>query len=450
MDEHDGGCPGCVRLLDLLVLVLGDCGHGCSSGGMLCRCGPRLPHARTGSRARLSRARPVSGFGPLVPADETFTHQITDTFATVAQSDRSWTEKVCAMAAPEDGAVQLAFGMGKYPNRGVLDAYAGVSRGDRAVDGAVEPQAVARRRVASRSGPIRYEVLEPLRVGALRARRQRRRADQLRVDLHRRRAAARSRSTSSTAAATGCGSTPTSSATTRSAPRTGWVEVDGERIELDDDDVGLDPRPLVGRALHGRRAGRPTSRTRRVPPSVSTTVHLVADPLRAARRHPLRRCTSTTSATAFGDWQRIELQGGFEHPDGRREPFAALVPDARRRATTTAGCSAASSHCTMADGSARPLTVTALGDTGFHLGTGLYFGFDGHWHGEWRGDLHVDGEHIADCTDADDAPAASTRSATASCGSTTRSAAASASATCRASSPARTPRSASTEEASFM
>ena len=36
--------------------------------------------------------------GPLVPADETFNHQITDTFATVSQSDRSWTEKVCAMA----------------------------------------------------------------------------------------------------------------------------------------------------------------------------------------------------------------------------------------------------------------------------------------------------------------------------------------------------------------
>ncbi len=34
-----------------------------------------------------------------------------------------------------------------------------------------------------------------------------------------------------------------------------------------------------------------------------------------------------------------------------------------------------------------------------HLGAGLYFGFDGHHHGEWRGALHVDGEHIADCTD---------------------------------------------------
>ena len=67
--------------------------------------------------------------GPLVPADETFNHQITDTFATVSQSDRSWPEKVCAQAAARDGSVQVHLGMGKYPNRGVLDGYAGVSRG---------------------------------------------------------------------------------------------------------------------------------------------------------------------------------------------------------------------------------------------------------------------------------------------------------------------------------
>ena len=36
----------------------------------------------------------MTTLGPLVPADETFHHQITDTFATVAQSDRSWTETV--------------------------------------------------------------------------------------------------------------------------------------------------------------------------------------------------------------------------------------------------------------------------------------------------------------------------------------------------------------------
>ena len=46
----------------------------------------------------------------------------------------------------------------------------------------------------------------------------------------------------------------------------------------------------------------------------------------------------------------------------------------------------------------RIAAVTALGDTGFHLGTGLYFGFDGHWHGEDRGELQVEGEYIADCS----------------------------------------------------
>ena len=66
---------------------------------------------------------------PLVAADETFNHQIVDTFATVGQADRSWTEKLWAAASACDGSLQVDFGMGKYTNRGVLDAYAGVSRG---------------------------------------------------------------------------------------------------------------------------------------------------------------------------------------------------------------------------------------------------------------------------------------------------------------------------------
>ena len=55
-------------------------------------------------------------------------------------------------------------------------------------------------------------------------------------------------------------------------------------------------------------------------------------------------------------------------------------------------------HCTMRDGSNRTIEVEAVSDTGFHLGTGLYFGFDGHHHGEWRGEHHVDGERIDDCS----------------------------------------------------
>ena len=62
--------------------------------------------------------------GQLVAADEQFCHQVTETFANVGSSDPSWTEKVCAMAAAKDGSLQLGFGLGKYVNRNVIDAYA--------------------------------------------------------------------------------------------------------------------------------------------------------------------------------------------------------------------------------------------------------------------------------------------------------------------------------------
>jgi hypothetical protein len=46
------------------------------------------------------------------------------------------------------------------------------------------------------------------------------------------------------------------------------------------------------------------------------------------------------------------------------------------------------------DGSTRPLHVTPVGPTGFHLGTGGYFGWKGRVLGQWAGDLVVDGEHV--------------------------------------------------------
>jgi len=336
----------------------------------------------------------MTSLGPLVPADETFHHQITDTFATVAQSDRSWTEKVCAMAAPRDGSVQLAFGMGKYPNRGVLDAYAGVSRG------AEQWTVRASRRLLPdverlEVGPVRYEALEPLRVvrfslapndvvpisfewtftgavpAALEQPERHRSRDGLRVEAdivryH------------------------------HIGTASGWVEVDGLRVEVDDAtsvstrDHSWGVRYMVGAPVADvEEAPRPGA--------VSTTV--LWSPILCERPDGSRYGIHVYyQRHAIEDWQRIELQGGVEHPDGRREPFAAMVPRAKVRDDNRRLIGAAL-ECTMPDGSARPLTVTALGDTGFHLGTGLYFGFDGHWHGEWRGDLHVDGEHIADCTD---------------------------------------------------
>jgi len=67
--------------------------------------------------------------GVLTAADERFHHQVADTVASVKTSDPSWTGKGCAMAMARDGSLQIGFGLGKYTNRNVMDAYAALSRG---------------------------------------------------------------------------------------------------------------------------------------------------------------------------------------------------------------------------------------------------------------------------------------------------------------------------------
>ena len=104
--------------------------------------------------------------GRLVAADESLHHQVTNTFGAVMTSDLNWTEKIWASAFAHDGSLAVAFGLGKYLNRGVVDAYAGVAggvtqwtvRGSRAL--ALDPD-------TSSVGPILYEVVEPLRTTRL-------------------------------------------------------------------------------------------------------------------------------------------------------------------------------------------------------------------------------------------------------------------------------------------
>lgn len=71
----------------------------------------------------------TTNYGALVPEDELLTHQIVDTFATVSQSDPSWTEKIWTIAHARDNSLQVVLGVGKYTNRGVFDGAAGVCRG---------------------------------------------------------------------------------------------------------------------------------------------------------------------------------------------------------------------------------------------------------------------------------------------------------------------------------
>ena len=323
----------------------------------------------------------MSSRGPLVPEDEAFDHDHTD--------DPSWTEKVCAMAALRDGSIQAAFGMGQYVNRNVLDAYAGISRGkeqwtvraSRTLAPDVDSMAV---------GPIRYDVLEPSRV--------------VRFSLAENDVVPISFEWTFRAAVPCVLEAPSrfEANLTRYhqiGTAAGWVELDGQRYELTDaDSVSTRDHSWGTRHMVGVPEVEPSHRT-----DVTSTV--IWSPVLMERADGTRYGIHTFyQSHAMGDRARAELQGGIEHADGRREPWAALAPTVEVR-DDNRRLSGAVLRFTMSDGSARPVTITALGDTGFHLGTGLYFGFNGHWHGEDRGALHVDGEYIADCTD----PAAARR-----------------------------------------
>ncbi|HTO00757.1 MAG TPA: hypothetical protein VL068_08785, partial [Microthrixaceae bacterium] len=332
-----------------------------------------------------------NSIGPLTAADESFTHQIADTFAVVGTSDPAWTEKVCAMAMSRDGALQIGFGLGRYPNRNVLDAYAAVSRGpeqltvrgSRSLASATESTSV---------GPIHYEVLEPMERVRFRLdandvqpiafdiefaakvppRLEERTfmRDQFRVsaDLVRYH---------------------------QTGVPSGWIELDGERTTVEPDtwvstrDHSWGVRYDVGPPAVDRG-------DQNVFPA-GVGFMMVWCPALLERpdgsHYALHMHFTRVQMPGF---EQKTVTGGIENPDGTVNEFTDLAPDLsfnpeNRRllgGTVTA---------TMTDGSERPIRVEVLGDTGVHLGAGLYFGFDGHHHGEWRGEFHLDGERIADC-----------------------------------------------------
>ena len=98
----------------------------------------------------------------LVLSDEQLNHQIPQTFAAVLHSDPTWTEKIWTTIARKDGSLQVDFGLGKYVNLNVMDAFGGVSKGKRqwTVRGS---RALFPDSEKSAVGPLAYSVLDPLK-----------------------------------------------------------------------------------------------------------------------------------------------------------------------------------------------------------------------------------------------------------------------------------------------
>jgi hypothetical protein len=333
--------------------------------------------------------------GKLLAADEQLNHQIIDTFATVAESDLSWTEKLWTPTSRKDGSLQVDVGLGRYQNRDVMDGFAGISRGR-------EQWTVRASRelsldpLGTKVGPLSYEVLDPLKK--IRWRLDHNDVIPLRFDItfdaafpaffedrHIQRDERGFRVVSNVVRYHQAG-----------AP-SGWVEIEGKRETITPEDwfayrdhswgvrldVGAPPTDLRPARDFGERKFE------------ESKFLLLWSPLL------LERPDGTRYEYHFylqirGD-DVFYFSGYRNHADGRQERIARVRPELRFD-DDTRRLLGGRLLIDMLNGETCEVEVEVKGESGFYLGTALYLGFDGKKHGNWRGELHLDGERIPDIT----------------------------------------------------
>lgn len=336
-----------------------------------------------------------ASIGPLLAADEYFNHQIVETFATVSQTDPSWTEKICLMAAARDGSMQIGLGLGKYINRDVVDGYAGISRG-------VEQWTVRASRELNLDpnsldvGPIRYEVVEAL--------------DKIRVVLEPNPVQPIAFDLLLQGAVPCFTEEREDRRTLRGYRRTadqiryhqtglaqGWIELDGVRTEVKPEswvmtrDHSWGIRPNVGAPI----------------------LDMAPEPMESAQMqqvlaiwNPLyfkgpdgREFAAHVYYLHYGGsgFRHERFQGHFEFQDGSRQAISQLTPRLQFDPINKR-LLGGEWVLTLADGRVHRWQIKPVSQTGFHLGAGLYHGMDGKFHGQWRGRTHLEGEYFADCS----------------------------------------------------
>ncbi|MBI2801820.1 MAG: hypothetical protein HYX63_16350 [Gammaproteobacteria bacterium] len=336
--------------------------------------------------------------GKLLAADEHLNHQIVDTFATVAESDLSWTEKLWMPISRKDGSLQLDVGMGRYQNRDVLDGFAGISRGK-------EQWTVRASRelsldpAANRVGPITYEVLEPLKK--IRWRLEQNSILPLKFDVtfdavhpaffedrHIQRDERGFRIVSNVVRYHQAG-----------AP-SGWVEIDGKREVVDPKDWFAYRDHSWGVRLD---VGAPPSDLR---PARDFGERKFEDSKFLLNWSPL--LLEKPDGTRYEYHFYLQIRGdevfyfsGYRnHADGRQERIARARPELRY-VDETRRLIGGRIFFDMLSGETAEVQIEVMGESGFYLGPALYLGFDGKKHGNWRGELNVDGEQIPDMTAPD-------------------------------------------------
>jgi hypothetical protein len=330
----------------------------------------------------------IKDIGRLLGADEGLNHQIVDTFATLGQSELAWTEKIWCSIARTDGTLQLDFGLGKYQNRGIIDGFGGVSRGreqwtvraSRELLSAPEATAV---------GPVRMEVVEPLR--------------QMRFVLE----PSDVQPISFDVVLSGVTPPYFEERNLVRNRRTGRVDVDVIRyhqggwatgtVTVDGQTHDVNPEEWFGFRDHSwgvRQAiGAPAGDL--IPaPSAPPGVRGGMKWSPAFFRRPDGTHYETAIFVVEGPWEYSSAY--LNDAVGNQTPVRRVAPrieyDPRIRFVKGGQL-----LLTMESGDERVIEVEAVGESGFFLKTAGYGDWAGHKHGSWKGALHVDGEYLADC-----------------------------------------------------
>ncbi|CAJ1499183.1 hypothetical protein [[Mycobacterium] burgundiense] len=323
----------------------------------------------------------------LTDADELLVHQHVGTFAEAATTDPAWTERVWAGAGDTDGHVHVAFGMGRYLNRNVFDGFGMVTVGK------IQYTVRGSRRLypeptATTVGPLRYEVVEPL--AAVRCILEPNDVQPIAFDLtlHGHTRPWTERNT----VVRGYRTTDDVTRYIQTGSAEGRIEVAGKVYELTQSnsfqlrDHSWGIRPHIGPPAADARADEIGADTN----------------FRMAWAPGLIRGQDGEYAIHLSHWISEGPRGTVAEdntrlvrPDGTQ--LAAVTTTMQHRFDPSTGqLLELKFDCEMADGTKRRFVVEPLGGAASCLGPGLYYGWNGHYHGEDRGRLAVDGERIDD------------------------------------------------------
>lgn len=341
----------------------------------------------------------IPTIGELTGADEFFNHQIANSHSVVGTPDRGWTEKAWVTLMRKDAQLQVTLGVGKYPNRNLIDGFAGVQRGvqQRTVRGS---RILASRRDAVVIGPLDYEVVEPLR--RVRLTLAENAAQPIRFELTFMATMPAFFEKRDTVIHTG----RTASEVVRyhqAGTASGWIEIEGERIEVKADDwfgfrdhswgvrehVGINPPDLVPGTI-GRTGANKTG----------AAFHF--NWLTSKIDRPNGSCYELAYYYRdFGDEGPPEFFSGYiNESDGTQIPILHLYPEVEYRASDRSAVRGRITAILAAKGRRtveRVFEFEAIdSEMGLRLLPGLYGEWKGQIHGSYKSENFLDGECIDD------------------------------------------------------